>query len=122
MGAHTKKSIIEHIDNMSEAVERVQSVRKSGGKVLVHCWHGHNRSVTNLVAYLMKYEGMTATEATDLIKETRPKAKPWTRDIDAYAKHYLKSNFIRIGHGTQDEDLEADAIDWDEVGGALGMS
>lgn len=42
-----------------------------------------------LVAYLMKYADMTATEANDLIKRTRPQADPYWDPLEDYAE-YLK--------------------------------
>ena len=74
-----------HLDELDEAVEFVESARKSGGRVLSHCWYGKNRSVTLLVAYLMKYEGMGAYEANNLIKETRPQAAPYWDSLEEYA-------------------------------------
>lgn len=74
-----------HLDELDEAVEFVESARKSGGRVLSHCWYGKNRSVTLLVAYLMKYEGMGANEANNLIKETRPQAAPYWDSLEEYS-------------------------------------
>jgi hypothetical protein len=45
-----------------------------------------------LVAYLMKYEGMTAAQANNLIRKTRPQADPYVDALQAYSKHYLSSN------------------------------
>lgn len=86
----TKNKMIQHIDELDKAVELVESVRRSGGKVLSHCWHGRNRSVSLAVAYLMKYEGMTSAEATDVVRRTRPQADPWWNVLDYYSKHYLQ--------------------------------
>ena len=49
-------------------------------------------SVTLLVAYLMKYEGMSASQANILIQKTRPQADPYMDVLQAYSKHYLSSN------------------------------
>jgi len=46
-------------------------------------------SVTLLVAYLMKYEGMSAAQANYLIKKTRPQAAPYFGVLRAYSTHYL---------------------------------
>jgi hypothetical protein len=35
----------------------------------------------------MKYEEMTAVEANDLIKETRPQAKPYWDVLEEYSQH-----------------------------------
>lgn len=45
-------------------------------KVLVHCWRGKSRSVTILIAYLIRYHGMEPDEALSMIRETRPTARP----------------------------------------------
>jgi protein-tyrosine phosphatase len=54
------EDMAKHLDDLDQAVDFAESARKSGGKVLSHCWYGMNRSVSLLVAYLMKYENMTA--------------------------------------------------------------
>lgn len=76
-----------HMDELEAAVDFVEAARRSGGRVLSHCWYGLNRSVTLLIAYLMKYEGMGAEEANDLIKETRPHAAPYWDSLQEYKKH-----------------------------------
>ncbi|KAL9184854.1 hypothetical protein ACHAXT_002631 [Thalassiosira profunda] len=82
---------LEHnLENLDEAVDFVESARRSGGRVLSHCWHGKNRSVTLVDAYLMKYQGMTAEEANDLVQRTRPQADPWWGDLENYAAEYLQ--------------------------------
>ena len=40
---------------LDDAVEFVEQARLAGGSAMSHCWHGANRSVTLLVAYLVKY-------------------------------------------------------------------
>ena len=51
-----------------------------------------NYSVTLLVAYLMKYEGMTAAEANDLIKKSRPQAEPYWGALQEYSNNYLSGS------------------------------
>ena len=65
------------------------AARNDAGAALSHCWYGRNRSVSLLVAYLMKDEGMTISEATKLIKKTRPQADPYTNVLKEYARRYL---------------------------------
>lgn len=74
-----------HLEELDNAVEYVEAARKAGGRVLSHCWYGKNRSVTLLVAYLMKHEKMSAIEATELIRQTRPQAKPYWDALQEYA-------------------------------------
>ena len=51
--------------------------------------HRFSAGVTLLVAYLMKYEKMSALEATELIQETRPIAAPYYDDLDLYNEQYV---------------------------------
>ncbi|KAF5776718.1 putative phosphoric monoester hydrolase [Helianthus annuus] len=46
------------------------------GAVLVHCFVGRSRSVTIVVAYLMKKHRMSASEALSLVKSKRSVAAP----------------------------------------------
>ena len=48
----------------------------SGGKTLVHCQWGKSRSVSICVAYLIRYNRMTAEESVQMIKNIRPIAQP----------------------------------------------
>ena len=44
-----------------------------GGKIIyVHCKNGHARSPSLVVAYIVRFEGKSIDEATNLIKEKRP--------------------------------------------------
>ena len=83
--------MLNHLNDLDSAVEFIESARKSGGKVLVHCWYGLNRSVTNLVAYLMKYEGLSAPDANDLISITRIGAAPYFEVLNGYLLENLNT-------------------------------
>lgn len=80
------EQMIHHLEDLDRAVEIIESARQSGGRALSHCWYGRNRSATLLVAY---YEGMTAIDANELIKQTRHPAAPYLDVLEAYSKHYL---------------------------------
>eukprot|EP00984_Skeletonema_dohrnii_P020095 scaffold9709_cov126-Skeletonema_dohrnii-CCMP3373.AAC.6 len=81
---------MENVKKLSDAVEFVERARRAGGSVLSHCWWGSNRSVTLIVAYLMKYgSGMGINEATALVAETRPQANPYGEVLNLYKKNYL---------------------------------
>ncbi|KAL7529619.1 hypothetical protein ACHAXR_003918 [Thalassiosira sp. AJA248-18] len=101
-GVRGHSGMRSHMADLDKAVDFVESARKGGGRVLSHCWYGKNRSVTLLVAYLMKYEGMGAEEANNLIKQTRPQAKPYWDSLKEYSKHLKKlsrrrTRNIRVG-------------------------
>lgn len=49
---------------------------ESGGGVLVHCFMGVSRSVTIVVAYLMRKHGIGFSKAMELVKSRRPQAMP----------------------------------------------
>lgn len=46
----------------------------AGKIVYVHCKNGHARGPSLVVAYLVKYKGMSLDEAYNLIKEKRPES------------------------------------------------
>jgi len=88
-GIRESSSFLSHLDQLDNAVDIIEATRKSGKHVMSQCWYGLNRSVTLLVAYLMKYEGMDAEEATNLIRESRPEADPYFDVLQAYYEEYL---------------------------------
>lgn len=89
-GISGREGMRNHLADIDTAVDFVEDARRAGGKVLSHCWHGKNRSVTGLIAYLMKYEDMSPKEANELIKLTRPQAKPYWDSLKAYSKRLDK--------------------------------
>ena len=80
------------LEDLDRAVEFIERARESGGRAMSHCWYGRNRSVTLLVAYLMKYESLSYDEALVLVQKTRPKADPYKNVLDAYSKRYIVSS------------------------------
>ncbi len=66
----------EIIRRFDEAAEQLQEWLTGGKRVLVHCVAGVSRSVTAVVWYLMRYEGMSWDEALQLIRAARPQANP----------------------------------------------
>ncbi|KAF9673306.1 hypothetical protein SADUNF_Sadunf10G0010400 [Salix dunnii] len=54
----------------------IDEAKRQGGGVLVHCFVGRSRSVTIVVAYLMKRHGMGLSEALAHVKSKRPQAGP----------------------------------------------
>ncbi|KAI3715411.1 hypothetical protein L6452_22393 [Arctium lappa] len=58
-----------------ECFSFINEAKRMGG-VLVHCFVGRSRSVTIVVAYLMKKHGMSLLEALNLVKSKRSVAAP----------------------------------------------
>ncbi|KAA8527555.1 hypothetical protein F0562_034730 [Nyssa sinensis] len=59
-----------------ECVDFIDEAKRMGGGVLVHCFVGRSRSVTMVVAYLMKKHGMSVSQALEHVKSKRPLAGP----------------------------------------------
>ncbi|XP_050373982.1 dual specificity protein phosphatase 1 isoform X2 [Argentina anserina] len=59
-----------------EFVYKVLNEAKRSGGVLVHCFVGKSRSVTIVLAYLMKRHGMSLNEALEHVRSRRPQASP----------------------------------------------
>lgn len=73
-----------------EASEWIDSKRREGHNVLVHCHAGVSRSATIVVAYLIKFKGWTAFEALSYVRSRRERAKPnasfWNQLLDYQSK------------------------------------
>ncbi|KIJ29272.1 hypothetical protein M422DRAFT_784322 [Sphaerobolus stellatus SS14] len=61
---------------LPEACDFIQRALNSGGKVYVHCMMGVSRSVTVVVAYLMKSQGISLHDALAYVKSRRPIIRP----------------------------------------------
>lgn len=59
-----------------ECFDFIDEAKRIGGGVLVHCFVGRSRSVTIVVAYLMKKHRMTLRQALEHVKSKRPQAAP----------------------------------------------
>lgn len=71
----------------------------SGRNTLVHCHAGKSRSVTIVIAYLMKKFTWTVNKAYTEVKKRRPRAKP----NDAFVvqlKNYHKKLYPNIDEST----------------------
>jgi predicted protein tyrosine phosphatase len=55
----------------SDGFKTIDKFRQQGKAVLIHCTAGISRSATVVIAYLMKYEGMTMTDAILFLKRKR---------------------------------------------------
>nr|XP_033798620.1 dual specificity protein phosphatase 5 [Geotrypetes seraphini] len=62
--------------HFQEAIDFIDTVRRAGGRVLVHCEAGISRSPTICMAYLMKTKKFRLEEAFDYIKQRRSVISP----------------------------------------------
>ncbi|XP_053548728.1 dual specificity protein phosphatase 5 [Bombina bombina] len=62
--------------HFQEAIDFIDTVRRSGGRVLVHCEAGISRSPTICMAYLMKTKRIRLEEAFEYIKQRRSLISP----------------------------------------------
>ncbi|GIM08174.1 hypothetical protein Vretimale_12277 [Volvox reticuliferus] len=62
--------------HFGDVCEFIQSCHAAGGSVLVHCSEGKSRSVTLVLAYLMRVRGWRLKAAFDHVKSRRPVACP----------------------------------------------
>ncbi|RCU61423.1 hypothetical protein SETIT_J000700v2 [Setaria italica] len=65
--------LLKHFDECFSFIDEAIS---SGGNVLVHCFAGRSRSVTIVVAYLMKKHQMSLESALSLVRSKRPQVAP----------------------------------------------
>ncbi|GAV60919.1 DSPc domain-containing protein/Myb_DNA-bind_3 domain-containing protein [Cephalotus follicularis] len=63
----------QHFD---ECFGFIDETRRQGAGVLVHCFAGRSRSVTIIVAYLMKRHGMSLSQSLEHVRNRRPRASP----------------------------------------------
>ncbi|EJK48054.1 hypothetical protein THAOC_33187 [Thalassiosira oceanica] len=89
-GVRSEADFWHNLQKLDAAVDLIEQVRRRRGSVLVHCWYGKNRSVSTLIAYLMKYEGMEIDAATELLVDARRFAEPYTGALRKYSEKYLK--------------------------------
>ncbi|XP_077461900.1 dual specificity protein phosphatase 5 [Stigmatopora argus] len=62
--------------HFQEAIEFINHIKQSGGKVLVHCEAGISRSPTICMAYIMRTQQLKMDAAFDIIKERRAVISP----------------------------------------------
>ncbi|XP_061736472.1 dual specificity protein phosphatase 5 [Nerophis ophidion] len=62
--------------HFQEAIEFIDHVKQTGGKVLVHCEAGISRSPTICMAYIMRTQQLRLDAAFDIIKQRRAVVSP----------------------------------------------
>lgn len=59
-----------------QATSLIEKVRLARGKILVHCKQGVSRSVTIVIAYMIRYLGYSLSSALEYVNSKRKQAKP----------------------------------------------
>jgi atypical dual specificity phosphatase len=64
-------------DILEESTAWIDDGLLAGGKVMVHCWSGVSRSVVVIMAYLMRFHGMSIVDAYKFVLCKRGIMDPW---------------------------------------------
>eukprot|EP00440_Ansanella_granifera_P028696 gb/GFBE01031172.1/.p1 GENE.gb/GFBE01031172.1/~~gb/GFBE01031172.1/.p1 ORF type:complete len:386 (+),score=53.52 gb/GFBE01031172.1/:1-1158(+) len=64
------------LPHLAEAFAFLDEAKCSGGRCLVHCRQGASRSVSIVLAYLVMRDGLRLQEAWQLVRRSRPAARP----------------------------------------------
>jgi protein-tyrosine phosphatase len=83
-----------------DAFQFIISAKANGGKILVHCMAGQNRSVTVTVAFVMYFEKKSLRESFEFVRIVRKNVCPF-RDNREQLVHYEK---LLQGTSTMDVD------------------
>jgi len=69
--------ILQDLDQVADIInETIDDSIEKKSNVLVHCQFGISRSVSAIIAYLIKYQGKTYKEALDMIKLKKESVNP----------------------------------------------
>ncbi|XP_068658878.1 dual specificity protein phosphatase 1-like [Aristolochia californica] len=74
----------------SECFDYIDEAKRTGGGVLVHCFAGRSRSVTIILAYLMKKHHMSLAQALNFVKSKRPEISP-NHGFISQLRHFERS-------------------------------
>ncbi|EAL70555.1 hypothetical protein DDB_G0273199 [Dictyostelium discoideum AX4] len=82
-----KANIYEHFEPV---IQFINDCKKQGGRVLIHCAMGISRSTTVVLAYLMKEDHMTYSDAFTFCKQKRSCINPnfgFVKQLKDYQQH-----------------------------------
>ena len=80
---------VKDINKILSCIEKELEV---GGRVAVHCWMGRGRTGTILAAFLMKQQGLSASEGVKLIRKMRPgsvEGKEQEECLESFEKYFI---------------------------------
>lgn len=67
---------VDMMQHLSGAFEFIEEAKERGHSVLVHCHAGKSRSVTIILAYLMKYYSHTLESAVEYVERRKSDISP----------------------------------------------
>lgn len=68
-----ESNLLDYFDKVADLIEKT---RQDDGRSLVHCVAGVSRSVSLVLAYLMKYSNMSLKSAFQYVRSVRPQVRP----------------------------------------------
>ncbi|KAN0053038.1 hypothetical protein ACTA71_012520 [Dictyostelium dimigraforme] len=100
-------------DHFEPVIQFINDCKKQGGRILIHCAMGISRSTTVVLAYLMKEDRMTYTEAFSFCKQKRSCINPnfgFVKQLKDYQQHltleWEKQEKLKKQQNTLDNNIE----------------
>ncbi|XP_024315620.1 dual specificity protein phosphatase 1B isoform X1 [Brachypodium distachyon] len=100
------------VKHFGECFNFIDEGISTGGNVLVHCFAGRSRSVTVVLAYLMKKHQVSLESALSLVRSKRPQASPnegfmaqlvnFEKSLQGEEEWYLKIFYLEKRHRNPD--------------------
>lgn len=91
-------NLIDHFDQVADEIEKT---READGRSLVHCVAGVSRSVSLILAYLMKYQDMSLKKAFQHVRSVRPQVRPNTgffKQLIEYERRIYGATTVSMVH------------------------
>ena len=103
---------LESFTNIDTLVDQIREKNCVEGNTFVHCLVGRSRSVTIIIAYLMKYHKMTVEDSINHIVSKRSYANPSLKLVDNlkdYQKYLDKINDRVLRNEESNEELNEES-------------
>ncbi|KAJ0012209.1 hypothetical protein NQD34_013184, partial [Periophthalmus magnuspinnatus] len=94
----------QHFDRVAERIH------SNSGKTLVHCAAGMSRSPALVMAYLMRFRGVSLQQAHALVRERRPHIRlnrGFWQQLLTYERRLYGSNSVRLAEDTDEGGVSA---------------
>uniref|UniRef100_A0A3B3ZIF4 Uncharacterized protein n=1 Tax=Periophthalmus magnuspinnatus TaxID=409849 RepID=A0A3B3ZIF4_9GOBI len=94
----------QHFDRVAERIH------SNSGKTLVHCAAGMSRSPALVMAYLMRFRGVSLQQAHALVRERRPHIRlnrGFWQQLLTYERRLYGSNSVRLAEDTDEDDQKS---------------